>query len=267
MPQPAAKSAMMAWFKSEDAGPDWKSAVGKWQGRVTKGSVSRKIESGNGAGRPVTYISGDTGAGYDFGKIMTSDYSICSVTRYLGGSKGRILQTNSHNWLHGHWHGRAGVAHYDTWVTPHEGPDSTDWLVMLGSPAVPFLPILGPALFRHKRITNTKQGTRTALIIINDNGTGLPRMCGSRAGVVFKGQARQNIATRQGAVHADFHLFVNEGVHELSDFGVMEVIVWNRALTEDEMWASMEYLNWKIQAPEACIPTSAWRFRVLIDQL
>ena len=123
---------------------------------MTKGSVSRKVESGNGAGRPVAYISGNTGAGYDFGKIMTSDFSICSVTRYLGGSKGRILQTNHPNWLHGHWGGRAGVAHYGTWVTPHEGPSSTDWLVMLGSSVVPVWPLWVPGC-SGINVTSTKK--------------------------------------------------------------------------------------------------------------
>ena len=75
-------------------------------------------------------------------------------------------------------------------------------------------------------------------------------MCGSNKGVVFVGKDRTNIATAHGPqLNADFNLYINEGTTgELSDFGVMEVITWNRALSEDEMWASMEYLNWKLEA-------------------
>ncbi|CAE7370847.1 unnamed protein product, partial [Symbiodinium sp. CCMP2456] len=120
---PAAQSSMVAWFKSEDSGPAWRSAVGSWQGRVTKGSVTRKVEAGNGATRPVAYLAGDPNSGYDFGKIMKPDFTICSISRY-------------------------------------------------------------------------------------------------------------------------------------ADYGVMEVITWNRALSEDEMWTSMEYLNWKLQAHLAHQPSA-----------
>ena len=157
LPQPAAKPAMVAWFKSEDANPHWKSVVGKWEGRVAWGGVSRKVESGNGAGRPVTYISGNTRTAFVFGGIMGPDYSICSVTRYLGGQKGRILQSSHWNWLHGHWAGHAGVAHYGTWITPSTGPRTNDWLVTLGSPVFFVLPVLASALF-HLSVTNTKKG-------------------------------------------------------------------------------------------------------------
>ena len=203
--EPAAPSSMVAWFKSEDAHPVWKSAVGSWQGRVTKGSIARKVEAGSGATRPVTYLRGLSNAGYDFGKIMKPDFTICSITRYLeGGIMGRILQNNNPNFLHGHHAGHAGVAYYGTWVTPHDVPGNTDWLVM----------------------------------------------CGNNRGVVFVGNGRSNIAVRHGALQnaADFNLYINEGqTSEPSDFGVMEVITWDRALSEDEMWTSMEYLNWKLQ--------------------
>ena len=107
---PAAESSMVAWFRSEDANPDWHSVVGGWKGRVTKGSITRKFEAGHGAGAPVSYLYGNTGTGYDFGKIMKRDYTICSVTRYAGHHRNRILQTGHHpNWLHGHWAGRVGV--------------------------------------------------------------------------------------------------------------------------------------------------------------
>ena len=196
---------MVAWFKSEDANPVWKSAVGNWQGRVTKGSITRKVEAGNGATRPVAYLAGDPNSGYDFGKIMKPDFTICSISRYVaGGSMGRILQSGHHpNFLHGHHGQRTGVAHYNTWVTRWDVPSNTDWLVM----------------------------------------------CGNNKGVVYVGNDQRNIAVRHGHPHGeDFHLYINEGfANEASDFGVMEVITWNRALSEDEMWTSMEYLNWKLQ--------------------
>jgi len=205
--RPSAESSMVAWYKSEDASPAWKSAVGSWQARVTKGSITRKFNAGFGAAVPVAYLDGLTNAGLDFGLIMKPDFTICSITRYLygGGLMGRILQNIHPKFLHGHWGGQTGVAHYNSWVTHHaRSPRSTDWIVM----------------------------------------------CGNNKGVVYVGKDAKNIAVRHGHLHnADFHLYINEGfTNEASDFAVMEVITWNRALSEDEMWTSMEYLNWKLEA-------------------
>ena len=203
-PHPAAESSMVAWFRSEDANPDWHSVVGGWKGRVTKGSITRKFEAGHGAGAPVSYLYGNTGTGYDFGKIMKRDYTICSVTRYAGHHRNRILQTGHHpNWLHGHWAGRVGVAHYQTWQVSDSSGSQTDWLVM----------------------------------------------CGNSQGAVFRGREKRNVGQHPAhKMDFDFHVYINEGfTGEVSEFGVMEVIVWDGALPEDDMWASMEYLHWKLQ--------------------
>ena len=204
LPQPADMSSMVAWFKSEDASSAWKSSVGSWQGRETRGSVTRKVETGHGAKFPVAYLAGDVHTGYDFGQIMKPDFTICSVTRYVdGGVQKRVLQHNHSNWLHGHWAGKVGVTYYNTWVHS-EGQHTglTDWLVM----------------------------------------------CGNSAGVVLRGQEKKNVGHHAAVKsNGDAHLYINNGhFMESSDFGVMEVIVWNRALSEDEMWTSMEYLNSKL---------------------
>merc|ERR1712087_118128 len=68
---------------------------------------------------------------------VKEEFTICSVTRYTGESKGRILQGKGKNWLHGHWHGNAGVAHYESWKTSTSNKihPVTDWLVMCGTNA------------------------------------------------------------------------------------------------------------------------------------
>ncbi|CAE7301276.1 unnamed protein product [Symbiodinium sp. CCMP2592] len=183
--------------------------VGKMPVRHQQGNLVVEMHSqemsprdtGHGAKFPVAYLSGDVHTGFDFGQIMKPDFTICSVTRYVeGGVQLRVLQHDNWNWLHGHWHGKVGVTHYNWWVN-QEGQHTglTDWLVL----------------------------------------------CGNSAGVVFRGQERKNLGQHTGVkAKGDAHLYINEGhTAESSDFGVMEVIVWNRALSEDEMWTSMEYLN------------------------
>ena len=204
--QPAGMSAMVAWYKSEDANPYWRSSVGNWEGRVTKGSVTRKFEAGHGAVGAVAYILGNSGAGFNFFQVLTPDFTICSVTRYAGPTRKRILQNNKPNFLHGHWQGKVGVAFYSTWVTSEEeiAPEQReDWLVM----------------------------------------------CGNSNGVVYRGREKKNVGHHAAVkTSGNVDLYVNEGHQEFSDFGVMEVITWKRPLSDDEMWTSMEYLNWKLQA-------------------
>jgi hypothetical protein len=88
----------------------------------------------NGAVAGVPYIAGNTMSTVTFplGSVPRK-FTVCSITRYTGANKLRILSTNGLNWLHGHWGGRRGVAHYDSWVTDQINIDpSTNWLVMCG---------------------------------------------------------------------------------------------------------------------------------------
>ncbi|CAE7341694.1 unnamed protein product [Symbiodinium sp. CCMP2456] len=215
--QPAGMSAMVAWYKSEDANPFWRSSVGNWEGRVTKGSVTRKYEAGHGATGAVAYILGNSGDGFNFFQVLTPDFTICSVTRYAGPTQKRILQNNKPNFLHGHWFGKVGTAFYSTWVSQGEvvaAEQRQDWLVM----------------------------------------------CGNSNGVVYIGREKKNVGQHAAVkTSGNVDLYVNEGLQEFSDFGVMEVITWNRPLNDDEMWTSMEYLNWKLEARPADVSSMvAW---------
>ena len=97
-------------------------------------------------------------------------------------------------------------------------------------------------------VTDSASPTVQEIVDISLSSTDWLVMCGNNKGVVFVGKDGKNIAPGHGPqLNADFHLYINEGfANEASDFGVMEVITWNRALSEDEMWTSMEYLNWKL---------------------
>ena len=194
------KDGIVAWYRSEDAEPVWKSKVGSLEAKATHGSVEVKVEKGNGAGKPVKYIYGNTNAYYDFGPILKKGFTICSVSRYAGGHTNRVLQASGMNWLHGHWSSRTGVAHYQTWNTPHSGPNNKEWLVYCGTSG--------------KRVMN---------------GAG------------------KNIANNKANdLTRDYNLVVNTP-GERSEFGVMEVIVWNKHLSEDDMEKVVEYLNAKLE--------------------
>ena len=190
---------VVSWFRSEDADVEWKSKVGDWVAKTTHGSVQKKKEAGHGAKKSVRYVYGNTAAHLNFGKVVGKHFTVCSVSRYAGGHKNRVLQLHHINWLHGHWANRVGVAHYNTWATPYNGPSNEDWLVY----------------------------------------------CGTAKRRVMKGDAI-NIANHNGQdLSKPYDLCVNTP-GERSEFGIMEVITWDRQLSEDEMKKVIGYLNRKL---------------------
>ena len=95
----------------------WKATVGAFTG-VPSGDdrpyLSKDAEGIYSAKMNQPFVKGSTLSKMSFGTIKGSG-TFCSKTRYTGATKGRILNGDG-NWLHGHWNGRAGIAHYDGWV-------------------------------------------------------------------------------------------------------------------------------------------------------
>ena len=84
---------------------------------VTAGIAVVIFVGRSGATNEVLALSGTTSSVISFGPVIKSAFTVCSVTRYTGGVKGRILNGGGKNWLHGHRNGNAGVAHYEIWMT------------------------------------------------------------------------------------------------------------------------------------------------------
>jgi hypothetical protein len=163
-------------------------------GTVTEGSVTVGTAAGNGAVGVVSYLEGTTSSRMRFppGSIP-STFTICSVTRYSGAAKRRILDGLGANWLHGHYGGSAGVSYYNGWATPNSNQLSpnTDWLIHCGQNGGDGLQIINGG---------TSIGTATS-------GTG------------------------------NIRLTIMDGSHrnEVSDWQAMEIAVWDRALTLEEI--------------------------------
>ena len=127
-------NGLHAWFESRNAGATWPSTVGSLVGEVVGGQVEVKTESGHGADAPVRALHGGTTAKFDFGLALPGDtWTLCTVSRYTGTTRGRII-IGTGNFLHGHHHGKRGVAHYSGWVTTAVSVGvMDDWLVMCGT--------------------------------------------------------------------------------------------------------------------------------------
>ena len=96
--------------------------------------ITYSTSSGNGASASIPYIIGDPSSTilWPSGSIG-NPYTICSITRYATGTNGRVLQSQTDNWLHGH-HGltgnvKRGVLYNGAWRTNQVNTGTTtDWL-------------------------------------------------------------------------------------------------------------------------------------------
>ncbi len=111
-------------------------------GTLQAGAVSVGSVRGHGATWPVPYVGGTTETQISWGTVsIPSTFTICSITRYSGTAKARILQCRESNWLHGH-HGSAGNAggtYYGTFIGNNPGTlntnyvsPNTNWVVACG---------------------------------------------------------------------------------------------------------------------------------------
>jgi hypothetical protein len=143
-PLPAAyPKDMNAWYcpGAFDLGASsntWQDCSGNGNTAALSGlGLAESRSAGHGATSEVLALSGTTSSVISFGAVIPSEFTVCSVTRYTGGTKGRILNGGGANWLHGHLLGLAGVAHYDMMNMAFQNNVSpnTDWVVMCGTNA------------------------------------------------------------------------------------------------------------------------------------
>tara|TARA_R110000803_G_scaffold178592_1_gene240987 strand:+ start:288 stop:947 length:660 start_codon:yes stop_codon:yes gene_type:complete len=65
-------------------------------------------------------------------------YTVIAAARYSGSIRGRIITTNSNNWLLGWWSSRADAYYAQGWVSSSSGggtsaPDRDDWHIYAGT--------------------------------------------------------------------------------------------------------------------------------------
>jgi len=196
------------------ANSTWQDCSGNGNTATLSGSgLGESREEGHGATSEVLALSGTTSSQIAFGAVIQSEFTLCSVTRYTGGAKGRILDGGGANWLHGHWNGNAGVAWYvDGWKTAVQENGGSPFVVMCDANA---------------------ECLHTDWVV----------MCGTNAGSQLKLVNGVDVGTAEGG-RGDVSLFVNAGDHgnEKSDFVIAEVAVWPRGLTSEEIHRVSEHL-------------------------
>jgi hypothetical protein len=157
----------------------------------------------NGAAGKICELRGTTRGELYFGdSALPPVFTMCSVTRYAGYFKGRIL-AGPGNFAHGHYGGYVGVAEYgytlmSDWRNKSLAFD-TDWLIFCGQNAAPW-----------RFFAN-----------------------GQSVGIVDS-EPPMRTESRLGVNHCEYWNgwycdYLN------TDFGIMEIAIWNRTLSQDEI--------------------------------
>jgi hypothetical protein len=126
------KSGLLTTFVPSDYSSDgWKSKVGDITAS-SKGSLGVTKDGFGVAGnkQDVTYVEGSKDDSIKFGDILSSEYTVCSLTRYTGSSKARILNGGTGNWMIGQHSNKAGIAYNNGWLAGSSGRvnPSTNWV-------------------------------------------------------------------------------------------------------------------------------------------
>ncbi|NBP24797.1 MAG: hypothetical protein EBU81_09675, partial [Proteobacteria bacterium] len=93
--------------------------------------------AGNGNSLSITAVAGGTNTSIRYTTEVLPTYTLFTVARYAGSSRGRIFNGDGRNWLAGFWNGNRGVAHFDSWLAGSTGNIGTvtDWLLSTSYPS------------------------------------------------------------------------------------------------------------------------------------
>jgi hypothetical protein len=183
----------------------WQDASGNGRHSIlAQGDISVASGPGFGAPQAIDYLVGDETAVITFPEYSIPDqFTICSLSRYGSNDdmKRILLAADDNNWFHGHALANAGVARYDTWMTNPSNSviKKSDWLVMCGQNGDrPILLANGQEVQISATVTGGKGGKQLGI-----------NKAGAMPGVPHLGN---------------------------SDWQVAAITIWNRVLSEDEIW-------------------------------
>jgi hypothetical protein len=163
-----------------------------------EGTIQVGSSTGYGASVPQTYIYGDVNTKVLFPEgSIPGHFTLCTMSRYNGPTKGRIITSFNANFVHGQWWYTRGQVYYDTgeWMSSYNSPYAIDdWLVTCGK----------------------NSGTPPGNILFD----------GQAAGV----KSSNFWAGWQLSINKP-----NPWPEEISDWAVSHIIVWDEALTDSEM--------------------------------
>ena len=82
----------------------------------------------NGVSRSFQVVAGDGSTAIKFNNPVLPEYTLLTLARYSGTTRGRIFNGDGVNWLSGFWSNNRGVAYYNGWLTSSSRGNINDWL-------------------------------------------------------------------------------------------------------------------------------------------
>jgi hypothetical protein len=127
-------------YKASDYNPAtkvWRDSSGNSRDTApsfVSGTLAKVITAAdtNGSRCSFPVVQGGTNDQFRFNNpAMTGgNYTLFHVTRYNGGTRGRIVNGIDDGYISGFWNGQAGVAYHEEWITPSSGITPTDnWVI------------------------------------------------------------------------------------------------------------------------------------------
>lgn len=124
---------MIIWWDAQEyqGGSSWPKRGGSLNNPTFYGSKPSRVTGGAGAHAGYHGIKGHTSQHrIRWGNLVRGSWTLCTTSKYDGGSKGRIFTGSGNNWLHGHWGSNAGSSYYQGWiVNGKRNAKKDDWLV------------------------------------------------------------------------------------------------------------------------------------------
>ena len=203
-----------------------KSGNGRHADDVVQGSPFYVASSPAGGGAPAIGFS--TAGGED--QLATtfnfdalgSDYTIIAVSRYAGANRRRVISSASRNWLFGHHGNRDDRWYAGGWIEQGDTTTDQDFHVYSG--------VIGPSV--NGNVTNPGADFWKDGVQLEDNNTG-------------------SHDTNYKPGRLSFGDWTAANNNESSDAEVAEVIVYDRALTDEERLLVEAYLTRKYNLASA----------------
>ena len=211
---------------------DWDSTLNRFtdmsgngrHGTLVAGTAQQGTVAGHGASVNVPFVGGTQATQIQWPEgSIPSTFTVCSVTRYTstdGNLQHKILQAVSGGWCHGHWgNGATGVGH----------PGAVEY---------------GPAGNLQDDpvddYTNFGMTSRTDWVVMCGRNTDVSGQVGTMANGVTTSTAEGGTGNVQLGINI---VTISANSHEISDWQLSRVYVWDSHLPDDVFYAVSNYLR------------------------
>jgi hypothetical protein len=118
-----------AWYTPQS----WSTGNNRWEdvSGNSRHTIATRGTITVGTSLGITALIGNTAAGVQFpASVLPATYTLFHVARYTGGSRQRIFDGLSGNWLSGFWGTRSGLAYHEGWLTQYTASFHDDnWVI------------------------------------------------------------------------------------------------------------------------------------------